>query len=123
MKILYVDLADDIVKISDEVHKMFNYGLDNNTTKNDFKQVKYLKINWFKNTSSGEGAKECVMNSKNTNEITVHLHTNKNGHMWANIEPSQLSKLVQTNSFIHEVNQPIFLNALDNNKTMDDYFI
>jgi hypothetical protein len=104
------------LKISDEVHNMFNYGLDNNTTKNDFKQVKYLKINWLKNISSGEGAKECVMNSKKTNEITVHLHTNKNGHMWANIEPSELSKLVQTNISIHEVNQ--YFLKLDNNQTM-----
>ncbi len=83
---------------------MFNYSLDNNTTKNDFKQVRYLKINWLKNISSGEGAKEYVMNSKKTNEMTVHLHTNKNCHMWAKIEPSQLSKLVQKNICIHEVN-------------------
>jgi hypothetical protein len=33
------------------------------------------------------------------------MSSNKNGHMWANIEPSQLSKLVQTNISIHEVNQ------------------
>jgi hypothetical protein len=93
-----------MMKISDEVHKMFNYGLDNNTTKNDFKQVKYLKINWLKNISSCEGAKECVMNSKKTNEITIHLQNKIFGHMWANIEPSQLSKLVQTNICIHKVN-------------------
>ncbi len=76
---------------------------ENKKSENAFKIVKHLKIDWLKNASADGGAMEFLIKSKKPNQITVHLHTNKNGRMWSNIKSHELLKLVQKNNGIFEV--------------------
>ena len=51
-------------------------------TKNDnFKTVKFLKVEWLKNTSDTGGAMKRIIDNINDEQIVIHSHTQKLGRL------------------------------------------
>jgi hypothetical protein len=67
------------------------------------KNIKFLKLSFFKNTSTEGGALKEAIKHKQPNEIIIHSQTKKNGRMWGSCLPKKLLKLLESNKGIYEV--------------------
>ena len=69
---------------------------------NNFKIVKFLKIEWIKNLTQG-GAQDYLINNNPINDRIIKSDTQKHGQMWSSVSNEQLLKIVEKNNGIQEV--------------------
>ena len=67
------------------------------------KNVNFLKLNFYKNTSTEGGALKEAIKNKQPNDIIIHSQTKKNGRLWSSTTPDNLLKIINKNSGLYEV--------------------
>ena len=67
------------------------------------KNIKFLKLSFFKNTSTEGGALKEAIKHKQPNEIIIHSQTKKNGRCWTSTTPENLLQILHKNNGLYEV--------------------
>lgn len=71
---------------------------------NNFKTVRAYNINWLKNaTNNDTGAQQMVINSKQDNNIVIKSFTNKFGHIFSDVKPSEFIEASKFNFNLMEI--------------------
>jgi hypothetical protein len=67
------------------------------------KNIKFLKLSFFKNCSVEGGALKEAIKHKQPNEIIIHSQTKKNGRCWTSTTPENLLQILHKNNGLYEV--------------------
>ena len=71
---------------------------------NNFKTLRAYNINWLKNASPQDtGAQQMVINSKDENNIAIKSFTNKFGHIFSDVQPSEFIEASKFNFNLMEI--------------------
>lgn len=68
-----------------------------------FKEIKYLKINFLKNTTGEGGAMNEIIKNLKENEKVIHIQNKKYGRMWGAVNESDIIRLTKKNIGLYEV--------------------